>query len=332
MATWRSFTESEATRIPLLTTKGNTVNSANAHRNRKRATMQTSRKTLYFSFIGILLAVFCLNCGVKYPKKKVETSELAIHHNNRGVVYLKQGDLERAEWEFRTSAEISKKYADPHNNLGLVYKYRGEYPQALQSFRNAMKADAKWAAPYNHVGATYLAMGNIGQAVVYIKRAIAIDKKYGEAYYNLGLCYLARGREKADGGKVDSAYLHQAVKYLKKATDADVNIYHAHLELGDIYRDLGEWENAIVRYRVAIETNPTSPIPWGRFITRWAILPRPSRALPKPWPVIPPMNIMCKSVRPFSSKVFLKRPWRNFSKRRRKIRKMAMPFLTWDLR
>ncbi|MDO8461322.1 MAG: tetratricopeptide repeat protein [Deltaproteobacteria bacterium] len=221
--------------------------------------MRPMMKRLLLSLIMLLLVCFVPSTGSAKKKKHVP-SDLAMSHNNQGVQYLATNDIEKAEWEFKTAAEMDPKYPEAWNNLGLVYKYKGEYPQAIEALKQAIKADAKWASPYNHLGAVQLSRGNIIEAIEKITKATKLDKKYADAFYNLGLCY----REYVRRGQDIEGNRKKAIAAFKKATGIDPRLYHAHSDLGDVYREIGQWEKAIIRYRLAIETKPDDPEPWNK--------------------------------------------------------------------
>src|SRR5262249_54045563 len=144
------------------------------------------------------------------------------------------------------------------SNLGLIYKFKGQFPLAIGELETAIKLKPKWAAPYSHLGAVYLATGDYDKAIKILTKATDLDKKFADAYYNLGLVYLARSQKSGDPKKD----WQSAAMALQQATTIDTRLYSAHLDLADTYRKLGELEKAILRYRLAIETNPKDPEPW----------------------------------------------------------------------
>lgn len=214
----------------------------------------TQKKILFIFLAGVIFSILFR----PVEAKKHVPLDLAVFHNNQGVTYLSKNDLDRAEVEFKTAAELDPLYAEAHNNLGLIYKYKGHYDLAIGQLEKAIKLKPKWAAPYNHLGAVYLAKGELERAVVNIKKATEQDKKFADAFANLGVVYLEKAK-KARDPKPD---WKKAVHAFQKATTLDTRLFHAHMDLADTYRKLGELEKAILRYRVAIETNPEDPTAW----------------------------------------------------------------------
>lgn len=207
---------------------------------------------------ALLLSLTLLISAEAFAAKPHVPLDLAVSHNNQGVSYLAHNDLDRAEVEFKTACELDPLYADAFSNLGLIYKFKGQFALAIPALETATKLKPKWAAPYSHLGAVYLATGDYDKAIKILTKATDLDKKFADAYYNLGIVYLARAKKASDPKKD----WQSAVTALQQATTIDTHLYNAHLDLADTYRLLGELEKAILRYRLAIETNPKDPEPW----------------------------------------------------------------------
>lgn len=206
----------------------------------------------------VLLAI--LGAQTLQSKEKHLPLDLAVLHNNQGVTYLSQNNLDLAEVEFKSAVELDPKYPEAHNNLGLIYKYKGYFDKANDEFNTAIKLKPKWATPYNHIATVYLSMEKYDKAISYTKKAVSLDKKFADAYYNMGLIYLEKAKH---SGNPRNEWA-DAVDAFQKATTIDTRLYHAHLDLADTYVLQGETEKAIIRYRYAIETNPKDPDTWQR--------------------------------------------------------------------
>lgn len=202
--------------------------------------------------------VLSLGGATAHAEKRHVPLDLAVMHNNQGVMLLAKQDLDRAEVEFKTACELDPLYADAFNNLGLIYKFKGQFPLAITTLQQATKIKPKWAAPYSHLGAVYLATGDLDKAVKVLQKATDLDKKFAEAYFNLGLVYLEKAKKAGDPKKD----WESAVTAFQQATTINTRLYQAHLDLADTYRKLGLLEKAILRYRLAIETDPNDPEPW----------------------------------------------------------------------
>jgi tetratricopeptide (TPR) repeat protein len=187
----------------------------------------------------------------------VRPLDQAVFHNNQGVQFLNMGDTEKAFHEFKLAVELSPEFTEGWNNLGLTYLYLNQYEKAKESFLRAIKIDSKYATPYNHLATLYYNQGNYQESLKWSKDAVKADKKYADAYYNMGIAY----RELAKQNK-DPKYSQLGEQAFRNATEASSRHYLANLELGNLYADQGKYEEAIMRYKVSLEIQPSAPQVW----------------------------------------------------------------------
>jgi Tfp pilus assembly protein PilF len=69
----------------------------------------------------------------RYPDKEKEI------RNNLGLVYLKRGEYDSAEKEFRHAIAIDGNYDKAYYNLGLVFERRKDMAQARQYYEKAIE-------------------------------------------------------------------------------------------------------------------------------------------------------------------------------------------------
>lgn len=207
-----------------------------------------------------LMALLLLGAGpaIVHAKQKAEKpSDRAIMHNNKGVTALYEGGVDRALFEFKTATELSPKYVEAWNNLGLAYKFKGNMEMAVSALKTALALDVKYASAYNHLGTIYYGMGRHDDALKEFKKAIRYNKKFSDAFYNTGLTFVAMAHQANNTAK-----LHEAVDALTKATSYNAEHPYAHNELAKVYQELGEYEKAIIRYKLALEINPKMADSW----------------------------------------------------------------------
>lgn len=202
-----------------------------------------------------LTLFFSVNATARYI---VRPLDIALFHNNQGVTYLNQGDPEKALFEFKTAVEISKEYADGWNNLGLTYLFLKKYDEAIQAFHQAIKVDSKYPQPYNHLASHYYNQGKYQLALSWATQSTDKDKKFADGYYNQGIINLALARETGD-----SKYYTAGETAFRNATEANSRHYLANFELGNLYRAQGRLEDAMIRYKVALEIQPSSAELWS---------------------------------------------------------------------
>jgi tetratricopeptide (TPR) repeat protein len=90
-----------------------------------------------------------------------------------------------------------------------------------------------------------------------MKKGLSKDSRIADMHYNLGLAYL----EMTKSSKKKS-YIELAEKEFSIATELNANMPHTHTALGKLYFDLGEYEKAIIRFRLALGDNPRDIDVW----------------------------------------------------------------------
>ncbi|OGQ06576.1 MAG: hypothetical protein A3G32_01630 [Deltaproteobacteria bacterium RIFCSPLOWO2_12_FULL_40_28] len=207
-------------------------------------------------FFFIFFHCLTLSTEVFAAKKARKPADRSIMHNNLGVTALYEGNIERAIFEFKTSTELSPNYVEAWNNLGLAYKYKGKMELAINALQKAISLDKKYPSPYNHLGAVYYDLGRFNDAIAEFDKAIRNNKKFSDAYYNKGITYAAMAR------KGNKEHFQNAVKTLSQATSINPEHPYAHHQLAKIYQELGQFEQAIIRYKLALEINPKLSDAW----------------------------------------------------------------------
>ncbi len=202
----------------------------------------------------ILLALFCAPIPC-FAKKLIQPTPRAVEHNNRGAALLSKGQLAEAEFELKTAIQLSPDYAEAYNNLGIIYKQQKHYDLAVQHFEKAFALNKEYTAPLSHIGAVHIARGQLDQAITILRKAVNKEPTFADAIYNLGLAYLLKARETGAGDKKNEFY-KDAEQKLQLATQLNTQLVEAHLNLGDLYMDLQRYEEAEIRYRLALEDNP----------------------------------------------------------------------------
>jgi len=73
-----------------------------------------------------------------------------------------------------------------HNWMGLIYQWNGDLGKAEQEFKRAMEIDPDYAATMANLGALYGRSRRLPEAVEILKRAVVKDDNNIEAWINLG--------------------------------------------------------------------------------------------------------------------------------------------------
>jgi tetratricopeptide (TPR) repeat protein len=133
----------------------------------------------------------------KYP-------EIYQVHLNIGTCYLRKGDLDKAEAEFKLVLDKTlethgdlKKDADvslrASTGLGEVYLRRGDFEAAQKYFTQALDISPEDQAAAYNVGELLFSNQKIDEAIRYLELAIQIKKDWSKPYLKLGYVYLNKG-------------------------------------------------------------------------------------------------------------------------------------------
>lgn len=134
---------------------------------------------------------------VKYP-------EIYQVHLNIGTCYLKKGELDKAEAEFKLVLDKTKETLgdytqDPQaslrafTGLGEVYIQREDFETAQQYFSQALDISPEDEVAAYNVGEVFFSHQQIDDAIKYFEMAIEIKPDWSKPYMKLGYVYLNKG-------------------------------------------------------------------------------------------------------------------------------------------
>jgi tetratricopeptide (TPR) repeat protein len=207
-----------------------------------------------------------------------ECPKLVLAHNNLGMAYLDNGEVDHAITQFKRGLEFDPDYAPILKNLSRVYLDCNMMSEAehcilplVQSSQNDVRILKLWA--------DILAQKNeLENAIVWYDRVIQIDSGYISAYFGLGgiLQKLRRYREASliyqralrvapnnpdllnNAGIVHEKLveLDEAIKVYTKAIQAKPDYVDAHFNLANLFTDAKKYSNAITHYQVVLDYFP----------------------------------------------------------------------------
>ena len=201
-------------------------------------------------------------------------------YNNRGIVYIKKSEFERAIISFSKAIELDPDYADAYCNRGAVYYYKDEHEKAIIDYNEAIRLNPFHVISYNNRGVAYSNKGEQEGAIGDFTRAIGIKPDYADAYNNRGNAY--KTKRKYDFAIADydkaielkpnyaDAYYNRgiahnakgehnlAIKNYNKAIQINSRYAGAYNNRGSIHSEKGDYDCAIEDYTKAIELNPNS--------------------------------------------------------------------------
>ena len=169
---------------------------------------------------------------------------VAEAHNNRGIAYDGEGEVDRAIEDYSKSIELKSDFDHVYFNRGNAYHTKHDYDRAIADFTKAVELNPDFAEAYTNRGNAYHSEEDYDHAVRDHNKAIDLNPNYAEAYFNRGRAY----KEKND--------CDHAIADFTKATDLNPNFAGAYNHRGVVYRDRDDYDFAIVDFTKAIDLNP----------------------------------------------------------------------------
>lgn len=166
-----------------------------------------------------------------------------ILHNDLGLVYMAKEKTDLAVVHFQKAVQLKPDYSLAKNNLGSAYMVQKEWDKAIAVLR-PITEDMLYATPHfplANLGWAYYNKGQYDKAEKYLKKALDLQPDFFVAQLNLGRTYLASGR------------LHAAQSLFEKVAQTNPKNPSLLLEMGRTYRLLGDYNNARLALKGAIE-------------------------------------------------------------------------------
>ena len=117
-------------------------------------------------------------------------------HNNLGTIYLNEGKLDQAEYEFHLALQ-DPLYMTPElamNNLGKLMEVKGDPEEAERYYRRAIKTKPNFAPAYYNLGVLYSREKKYSQAEQMLGKAVNINPLYIEAWWLYGMALENEGK------------------------------------------------------------------------------------------------------------------------------------------
>ncbi len=187
-----------------------------------------------------------------------DNNRKAILYANRGTVFYKTGDYDRAIADFDKAIELNPNDAEAHLRLGVVWSKKGDHDRAIAYFNEAVKLRPKDAMMYIHRGVTYDEMGDFDQAIADFSRAINLDPTNALAHHNRGLSYSHRGRTYTQRGMTSNALedFDKAIHDFSKAIELNLKEASTYSGRGSAYIEKENYDLALNDFVSADECDP----------------------------------------------------------------------------
>jgi Flp pilus assembly protein TadD len=153
-----------------------------------------------------------------------------------------RGRVESAIEKLTAALVIAPDFAEAYNMLGVCYDQKHQYPAAQQEYEKALKHDRTNARYMNNLGYSFYLAGDDGQAIKWYRRGLKEAPQDKRLHNNIGMAY---GRK----GNMPKAREHFIIA---------VGETGAHLNLGYLFNQKGEYEESIRQYQLALNAQPDS--------------------------------------------------------------------------
>lgn len=106
-------------------------------------------------------------------------------HNNLGLLYQDQNQLDDAVREFRRAIAIDPRYSKAYNNLGVARMRQGRHQEAAAAFRDARRLDGTNLDAWVNLALTQQAGDDPVAARRTLVDALSVDAGHAPTHYNL---------------------------------------------------------------------------------------------------------------------------------------------------
>jgi tetratricopeptide (TPR) repeat protein len=162
---------------------------------------------------------------------------------NRGVIFDKMGQFERALADYDTAITLDPSYYKVYNNRGIVLKKMGLHDAALKDFDRLLALRSSDYNAYFNRGLVFEQKEEFDKALADFDKAISINPRADTAYLGRGIIYAKVGR------------FNKAVEDFSEAISLNPNDHKAYFDRGYVYSLSGEKDKALDDFSKAIEIN-----------------------------------------------------------------------------
>ena len=228
----------------------------------------------FYPFFCLILFVF-LGCA----------EQRAYRHLDRAVAHEADGDYEWALAAFQAAVEVCPDDAVLHRWLGRAHLRRNQYEDAQAEFKIALSLAPDYLVVYRDLAIVSEALKMPDTAVMWLEKAVARVPAYEEAYRDLISLYLSHDRltegqvlleevivkwPEAIWAHFQLGGLYLALKWPDRAEEAFAHVLaidprnkdeeelhtRALGELGNVYYECKDYEQAQDYYKEALKRNP----------------------------------------------------------------------------
>ena len=175
-------------------------------------------------------------------------SQLALPHNQLGLIDFQENHGEAAEKQFKEAIALDPQYAEAQNNLGVLYGQLGKNAEAEQLFRQATENNPQYGQAFANLGLTLASESRYADAGQVLARAVQLDPKNTGALSAYGMVLV----------RLNQA--NEALILFRKVTELDPKSPGAHLNLGIALADQVNLNGAVEEFSEAVRLDPNNAV------------------------------------------------------------------------
>jgi len=152
-------------------------------------------KIVLVAWCCLMAVIFCCVGQLLFAENRI--SHTSEYYNNKGIIFVKKGEIENAVECFLKSIELEPKNSFPYLNLGIIYKRKADFDKAIEYLNKALAIDENLQEAYTNFVEIYQAKGDLEKAAEYSHKALTLNQDTPKSIYNLGYAYLLEGDREA---------------------------------------------------------------------------------------------------------------------------------------
>jgi protein O-mannosyl-transferase len=144
---------------------------------------------------------------------------------------------------WKDTVEKSPGLARPHMNLGMAYQAAGDDDLAIAEYRQALRINPRLAPAYVNMAGLFFNRNDFENSENALKKAIELAPTLPAPYLNLAQIAMKKNKP------------GEALEILNRAPESS-DAYLFRLTRGDVYAQLGRYQDAVADYEAALRLRP----------------------------------------------------------------------------
>jgi len=182
-------------------------------------------------------------------------NSLAEAHATRGLIYIRDLELDKAEKEFQQALALNPNYPWTYVwYAGIFTDYKDEYETGIGYLEKALELDPLSSVALLNLGTVKRNLGQYEEALLVNRKAMEIEPN--NITFMIGYAYSLSWVNQNDS----------ALYYIKKTIELEPDNWRSHDSYGQILGvTLGEREKAVEQFKISCNLSPNNPLPLLQF-------------------------------------------------------------------